>query len=94
MDKPFFYVSILLIWIIGLMIFLNLSRYQVQFDRVNRVALVVDKWNGTVQTVPLGKHNSSLQEPKKSLSSKENDMKEERKEATPVIIEGIQNKEP
>ncbi len=94
MDKPLFYVSILLLWIISLMVCLNLSRYQVQYDRVNGVALVIDKWNGTVRTVPLDQHKSSLQEPKGDSSLKENKMKTGRKEASLIIIEGIQNKEP
>jgi len=76
------------------MICLNLSRYQVQYDRVNGVALVVDKWHGTLQTVPLNQHKTSLQEANKASSMKEDDMKAGRKESTPIIVEGIQNKEP
>ncbi len=97
MDRPLLCAAVVLLWIISFLIYLNLSRYQVQYDRGRGIAVVVDKWNGKVQTVHLNKQNPVSERPKKTPAL-ENDVQDrlkskERKIALGVI-EGIQNKEP
>lgn len=97
MDKPLLTVAIVLLWIISLLIYLNFNRYQVHYDRDRGVASVVDKWRGTVQTVPLNEQKFFVQEPRKAFSLKndgDNNMKAQKQKITPAVIEGIQNKEP
>ncbi len=97
MDKPLICAAIVLLWIISLLIYLNLNRYQVQYDRARGIAVVVDKWNEKVQTVNLNQQDAVSERPKKALSSQNdiNDrLKPRERKTPPEVIEGIQNKEP
>ena len=97
MNKPILCTVIVLLWIISLVMYLIWNRYQVQYDYSKGVAVIVDKWDGTVQSFNLKQRDIALGGYKKNSTFENNinsrpQPKEQR--ILPEIIEGIQNKEP
>ena len=97
MNKPFIYVVIVILWITALVAYLLMNRYQVRYDHGNGATSVLDKWTGTVQTIPVNKKDASSKGLNKAYPKRNdvgNSMKARTPKPMPAIIDGIQNKEP
>ena len=96
-NKPLIYLVIVILWITALVAYLLMNRYQVRYDHGNGATSVLDKWTGTVQTIPVDKKDAFSKGPDKAYPKKndvENSVKARAPKPMPAIIDGIQNKEP
>ena len=96
-NKPFIFVVIVILWITALVAYLLMNRYQVRYDHGNGTTSVLDKWTGTVQTIPVDKKDASSKGPNKAYPKRNdvgNSVKTGAPKPMPAIIDGIHNKEP
>jgi hypothetical protein len=96
-NKPSVIIVAVILWITALAAYLVLNRYQVRYDKDERVTMILDKWTGKVQALQGNGKNDALKEPDQPYPQKndaKNSVNEKEPRSMPELEGSIQNKEP